>query len=142
MSNTADALLQAGSIRDQIEKMSPESAAHAKDAIADFQKKLDSLTGTGGGFLAPPSQEVTLSRTNGSVGTLYQQIWGVDAEPTAAQAEAMAAADRESNDVLKRWNEFKTKELPAMNRMLRDAQVPEIKIHSDFKQEDVEIDVE
>ena len=32
---------------------------------------------------------------------------------------------RESNDVLKRWSEFKTKELPAMNRMLRDAQVVE-----------------
>ena len=142
MTDTAEALLQAGSIREQVEKMSPESASHAKDAIADFQKKLDSLTGTGGGFFAPPSQEVTLSRANGSVGTLYQQIWAVDAEPTAAQAEAMAAADRESNDVLKRWNEFKTKELPAMNRMLRDAQVPEIKIHSDFKQEDVEIDVE
>ena len=54
----------------------------------------------------------------------------------------MTAADRESDDVLKRWNEFKTKELPAMNRILRDAQVPEIKIHADFKQEDVEIDVE
>ncbi len=142
MTDTAEALLQAGSIREQIEKMSPESASHAKDAIADFQKKLDSLTGTGGGFFAPPSQEVTLSRANGSVGTLYQQIWGVDAEPTVAQVEAMTAADRESNDVLKRWSEFKTKELPAMNRMLRDAQVPEIKIHADFKQEDVEIDVE
>jgi photosystem II stability/assembly factor-like uncharacterized protein len=142
MSNTADALLQAGSIREQIEKMSPESASHAKDAIADFQKKLDSLTGASGGFLAPPSQEVTLSRANGSVATLYQEIWGVDAEPTGAQVEAVTAADRESDDVLKRWNEFKTKELPTINRILREAQVPEIKIHADFKQEDVEIDVE
>jgi photosystem II stability/assembly factor-like uncharacterized protein len=142
MSNTADALLQAGSIREQIEKMSPESASHAKDAIADFQKKLDSLTGASGGFLAPPSQEVTLSRANGSVATLYQEIWGVDAELTGAQVESVTAADRESDDVLKRWNEFKTKELPTMNRILREAQVPEIKIHADFKQEDVEIDVE
>ena len=142
MSNTADALLQAGSIREQIEKMSPESASHAKDAIADFQKKLDSLTGASGGFLAPPSQEVTLSRANGSVATLYQEIWGVDAEPTGPQVESVTAADRESDDVLKRWNEFKTKELPTINRILREAQVPEIKIHADFKQEDVEIDVE
>jgi photosystem II stability/assembly factor-like uncharacterized protein len=142
MSNTADALLQAGSIREQIEKMSPESASHAKDAIADFQKKLDSLTGASGGFLAPPSQEVTLSRANGSVATLYQEIWGVDAEPTGPQVEAVTVADRESDDVLRRWNEFKTKELPTINRILREAQVPEIKIHADFKQEDVEIDVE
>ncbi len=142
MSNTAEALLQAGSIREQIEKLSTESNAHAKDAIADFQKKLDLLTGASGGFFAPPSQEVTLSRANGSDGTLYQQIWGVDAEPTVAQVEAMTAADRESNNALKRWNEFKTKELPEMNRMLREAQVPEIKIHADFKQEDTEIDVE
>jgi len=142
MTDTADALLQAGSIHEQIEKMSSESNAHAKDAIADFQKKLDSLTGASGGFFAPPSQEVTLSRANGSVGTLYQQIWGVDAEPTVPQVEAMTAADRESNDVLKRWNEFKTKELPTMNRMLREAQVPEIKIQPDFKQEDTEIDLE
>ncbi len=142
MSNTTEALLQAGSIREQIEKMSPESLSHSKDAIADFQKKLDSLTGTSAGFFAPPSQEATLSRANGSAGTLYQQIWGADAEPTAAQVEAMTASDRESEDVLKHWNEFKSKELPALNHMLREAQVPEISIHSDFKQEDIEIDVE
>ncbi len=101
MNESAEAMLQGGSIRAQIEKLSPEAAAQAKDAIASIQKKLDSLLGGAGGFFAPPSQEVTIGRVNGEASTLYQQIWQADAEPTAAQIEAMSTAARESEDVIK-----------------------------------------
>jgi photosystem II stability/assembly factor-like uncharacterized protein len=141
MTDTAQALLQGGSIRAQLEKLKPESS-QTKDAISAAQNKLTALLGAAGGFLAPPSTELTLSRANGQAGTLYQQVWQVDAEPTSAQEEAIAAADRDSSDDLKRWNEFKSADLPTLNRLLRESQAPEIDLHADFIQEEVEVDVE
>ena len=91
MTESAQALLQGGSIRAQLEKLSAQANARTKDAIEAFEKKLTALLGAPGGFFAPPSPEVTLSRLNGQAGTLYQQVWQVDAEPTSSQMEALAA---------------------------------------------------
>ena len=108
----------------------------------DFQKKLAALLGAPGGFLAPPSTEPTLTRLSGEAETLYQQVWQVDAAPTSSQIEALAAKERDSENVLKRWNEFKSADLPALNRMLRESQAPEISLQSDFKNEEVDLDQE
>jgi hypothetical protein len=45
--------------------------------------------------------------------------------------QALATTDHDSADVLKRWNEFKSADLPALNRQLRQSQAPEITIESD-----------
>ena len=142
MNASAEAMLQGGSIRAQIEKLTPEAATQAKDAIASVQKKLDSLLGGAGGFFAPPTQEITIGRVNGEASTLYQQIWQADAEPTAAQMEAMSSAHRDSADVLKRWNEFKSTDLSPLNRVLRESKAPEIDLHTQFTQEDADTDEE
>jgi len=97
--------LQGGSIRSQLEKVSAN--ASTKEAVETFQKKLTALLGAAGGFFAPPSQEVTLGRVNGQAGTLYMQVWQADAEPTSAQLEGLSAMERDSADVMKRWNDFK-----------------------------------
>ncbi len=75
MTESAQALLQGGSIRAQLEKLNAQANNPAKDAIAAIDKKLTALLGAPGGFFAPPSQEASLSRVNGQAGTLYQQIW-------------------------------------------------------------------
>ena len=80
--------------------------------------------------MAPPSADITLSKVNGEAATLYQQIWQVDAEPTSPQMEALAAIERGSADVLKRWHEFKSRDLPEINRRLRDTKVPEIRVEA------------
>ena len=90
--------------------------ASTKEAIETFQKKLTALLGAPGGFFAPPSQEVTLGRVNGQASTLYMQVWQADAEPTSAQMEALSATEHDSADVLKRWNDFKNADLPALNQ--------------------------
>ncbi|MFZ0732673.1 MAG: glycoside hydrolase [Candidatus Sulfotelmatobacter sp.] len=142
MTETAQAQIQAGSIRAQLNKLSPEAKSQTKDAVESADKKLESLLGAPGGFFAPPSKEVTLGRVNGEASTLYQEIWQADAEPTAAQTQALAAPDRDSADVLKRWNDFKSADLPALNRVLKQSNVPEVDIHANFTQEEVEIDEE
>jgi len=130
MSETSEAVLQAGSIRTQLEKLKLESA-DAKSAVEGFQKKLTILLGAPGGFFAPPSEEVTLSRVNGEVGTLYQSIWQADAEPTSSQVKAAEKTEHESTEVLTRWRELKNTDVPALNKVLRQSQAPELKIETE-----------
>ena len=130
MSETSQAVLQAGSIRTQLEKNKAESG-DVKSAIADFQKKLTALLGAPGGFFAPPSSDVTLSRVSGEVSALYQSVWQADAEPTSAQMAAAEKAEQESSGVLARWRELKSSDVPTLNRVLRQSQTPEIQIEAD-----------
>lgn len=141
ISESSQGLIQGNSIREQLEKVSAASAA-TKEAIEPIQKKLSAILGVAGGFSAPPSQEATLARVNGQGGTLYQQVSQADAEPTSSQMEALAATERDSADVMKRWNEFKTSDLPALNRQLHDSQAPEIRMESDIQYEEPQIDEE
>jgi hypothetical protein len=142
MTETAQALRQGGSIRAQLEKLSVQAKSSTKESIEAFQKKLPDLLGAPGGFLAPPSQEVTLSRVNGQAETLYAQVWQADAEPPAAQMAVVAATERDSADVLKHWNDFKNTDLPALNRVLRESKVPEVKLEADLHQEESQVDEE
>jgi hypothetical protein len=142
LTESGQALLQGGSIRTQLEKLSAQANASTKEAMDVFQKKLTALLGTPGGFLAPPSQEVTLGRLNGQAGTLYQQVWQADAEPTSSQMEALSATERESADVLKRWAEFKSADMPALNRQLRESNIPEIQMELNIQSAEPQIDEE
>ena len=73
---------------------------------------------------------------------LYGQVWQADAEPTAAQSEAVAATEHDASDVMKRWDALKTTDLPALNRALRDANLPEVQIESDPHKEEAGMDEE
>ena len=142
MTESAQAVLQGGSVRAQLEKVKAQANPTTTDAIEAFDKKLAALLGAPGGFLAPPSQEVTLGRVNGQAGTLYMQVWQADAAPTSSQMEAMGTIERDSADVLKRWSEFKNSDLPALNRVLRESRIPEVRLEGDLHQEESQIDEE
>lgn len=140
MSESTEALLQGGSIRDQLGKVPAEKTGAVN--VEPYQKKLGALLGNQGGFFAPPSPDVTLGRVSGQAGTLYQQIWQADAAPTSSQADALTSIERDSADVMKRWNEFKKTDLPALNQLLHQAQVPEIQIETDLHHDEPQGDEE
>jgi photosystem II stability/assembly factor-like uncharacterized protein len=142
MSQSAEALLQGASIREQLEKLTAQANASTKDAVEASQKKLTTLLGAPGGFFAPPSQDVTLGRVNGNASTVYQQVWQADAEPTSAQMEALASTEREAAEALKKWSEFKSTDLPTLNRMLRDAKIPEVQLEAEVHREEPQVDEE
>ena len=142
LSESTKALHQGGSIRAQLDKLNSQANARLKSSVQDFQKKLSALMGAPGGFFAPPSQEVTLSRLNGEASNLYQQVWQADAEPTSAQMTAERATDQDRADVMKRWNEFKSTELPAVNAALREAKIPEINLQAEIHQDEPSVDEE
>ena len=142
LDQTSKAVLQAGSIRGPVQKLSEQTSGPAHDAIQTFQNKLAALLGTQPGFSAPAASEITLTRVNGEVATLYGQIWQVDAEPTISQSEAANVAERDASDAMKRWDTLKTTDLPDLNRSLKQANLPEVKIESDPHQEESGMDEE
>jgi photosystem II stability/assembly factor-like uncharacterized protein len=142
LGQTSQAVLQAGSIREPLEKLSQQTSGTVRDSVRAFQNKLSAVLGAPGGFAAPPASEITLSRVNGQVAVLYGQVWQVDAEPTAAQSEAAAATERDASDVMKRWDTLRTADLPALNRALGGANLPAVKIDSDPHKEEGGMDEE
>ena len=70
LGKTSEAVIQAGSIRDQLEKIVDQSHT-ANDALAPFQKKLSALLGASGRPAGPAAEQVTLGRINQQASTLY-----------------------------------------------------------------------
>jgi photosystem II stability/assembly factor-like uncharacterized protein len=137
LTQTSAAVMQASVMQDQLKKLSPAASATSKDAIDKFQKKLAELTAS-----APSSDDVTVTRVNAQASTLYAQVWQVDAEPTSSQMEATSTVERGSADAMKRWNDFRSSDLPALNRQLREARLSEIQLESNLPQEESQTDEE
>ena len=142
LSDTSQAVLQGNALRDQLKKLGERSSGALKEIVEATQKRLLAVLGAPGGFFAPVSEEVTLSRANGQANTLYGQIWQVDAEPSVSQTQAISALDRDYESVMKRWNEFKNTDIAELNRQLRDARLPELHIESDIHHSEPQTDEE
>ena len=142
LSQTSKAVMQTGSIRETLEKLSQQATGTARDSIQAFQTKLAAVLGAPAGSTAAPPGEITLARVNGQVGVLYGQVWQADDEPTATQSEAIMATEHNALGVMKRWDALKTSDLPALNRELRAANLPEVQIEPDPHKEDAGIDEE
>jgi photosystem II stability/assembly factor-like uncharacterized protein len=141
LSETSGAVMQAGSIREPLQKLSQRASGPSRDAVQALQTKVAALLGAAG-FAAPPVDAVTLTRVNGQVATLYGQVWQVDAEPTLAQAEAGAAIEHDASDAMKRWDAIKSSDLPALNRALRGVKLPEVQIESESRRDETGVDEE
>ena len=142
LTQTSEAVQQAGSIRDPLQKLTQQATGSMRDSVQTFQNKLMALLGAPAGFLAPPASENTLIKTNSQIAVLYGQIWQVDADPTASQSEAFAAIERDASDVMKRWDAFRATDLPALNHSLGGANLPEIKIDTDARKDEGGMDEE
>ena len=142
VNESSQALAQGGSVREQLEKLTSQGNPQSKDAIEVFQKKVASLLGGAGGPSPAASEQVTLGRVNGEASTLYGEVWQADAEPTASQMEAVATTEHEGADVLLRWNQIKSSDLPTLNRTLRQANAPEIQLQADPHHDEASVDEE
>jgi photosystem II stability/assembly factor-like uncharacterized protein len=141
LTKTSEAVIQAGALRDQLQKVVELAHVETNDSIAPFQKKLVALI-EGSSPPTPGADEVTLGRINQQAGTLYGEVWQVDAPPTTSQNSAISAAERASTDILQRWADFKNTDLPELNRRLQSLNVPEIQLPSKLQQDESQLDEE
>jgi photosystem II stability/assembly factor-like uncharacterized protein len=142
MTRSTEDVTQARSAHEQLQKLTPQANGLVGDAISALDKKVSALLGGGGGFFAPTSPKPTLSRANGEAATLYAEIGRADATPTPAQTSAAAETEKTFAAVSAQWKQMKTVDLPALNKHLHDANLPEIQLASKSAEEDDSEDIE
>ena len=142
LSATSKAVRQAGSIRDQLQKLNQQTSGPTHDSVHAFQDKLVTVLGAPAGFNAPPATEMTLTRASAQVAALYGQVGQADAEPTAAQYAGADIAERDASDLIKRWEALQTSDLPALNRALDKAKIPLLQLESEIHDKETGMDEE
>jgi len=137
LTSTSEAVIQAKSIRDQVDKLN--ASGTAADAIDAFKKKLKQVTEGSG---QPNDTQLTLNRVNGAANTLYADVYRADATPTLAETEAAKTAEQDWTTMQKQWESFKSSDLRVLNNALRGAGLPEVRADANpqgsYEQEDEE----
>ena len=141
LTRSSQAVLQARTIQNQLKDLaSRNSSGSLKDA-------LDAATHSLGGILekAPETDSAAPQRAleplNNDIATLYGILSAADGQPSKAALEAIGTADNELLTRMKQWEQFKTVELPELNRKLRAANTPEIRLDSTLLPDDGGMDI-
>ena len=138
LSASTEAISQARSVVDRVHKLGSQSGALA-ESIKGFDQKVGSIL-KGSGPAGPG--EPTLTRANAALDALYGSVGQADAAPTPAQINAAADAERDLSAVMKRWEEIKKSDLPALNRQLKSANLAEIPLEATALTDDAQTDIE
>jgi len=133
LTGSSQALLEAHSLRDQLNKLSGQASGTNRDSIAAFRKKLQALTEAEPATEESPAP--TLRRVNSAVSTLYGAVGAADATPTAAQVEAAKKVEQDTSSAMKQWEELKKNALPGLNGALRSAGLPELRLDANSSAE-------
>ncbi len=127
VNSSAEAALQAHSIREQIEKVSKSASPELKESLEKSDKELAALL-SGEKKSAGTEEEPGLDEVAGEVAGLYTQVGQVDAAPTDAQQAASRHVGEELEEVDKKWEKLKVSAIPALNRKLNGAHLPELNL--------------
>ncbi|HXJ40839.1 MAG TPA: hypothetical protein VNH18_16280, partial [Bryobacteraceae bacterium] len=79
-----------------------------------------------------------LTRVNGQVSGLYEQVSSADTAPTAAQMSATGETAVALGPVRARWESVAGKDVPALNEKLKAAGLKEIEVEKDDKNGDTD----
>ena len=127
VTQSSEATMQARSIHEQLAKVAEAANGSLKDSIKALDKTVSDL-------LDRPADASTrvsapaLSKIASTMIELYKETEKADSEPTIALVNAFTKAESELATALKQWQVLKTKELPNINRQLRGAGLPELRL--------------
>jgi len=119
------------SLDHQLDTLSKQAQGSLADAVSALRAKASALSGSRSGRFAQGPAVATLSRASDEVGGLYAQVGGADAAPTATQMAALAAVEKDYDEVLRRWKAIKSTDLPAVNRQLSASGLAVIKLQAE-----------
>ena len=128
MTRSTIAIRQARSVQEQIEKITHQASGPLAEQLAAIGKSIQAGLGAAGRPFGPRPAEPGFTAVNGRASGLYGEIGSADAAPTAAQVTAMAALSRDFPAVMERWDKLTTADIPALNRQLKAAKLPEIRL--------------
>jgi hypothetical protein len=125
MHRDCEALQQVRALRSQLKELEHGTTqGSAGRALSLLDKKTSELEGDEGGdgahFLSTPEGR-SLVRLNAGLYTLLQNVDTADSAPTTAAAATVNDVDQALSEQLAHWNEMKSKDIPALNALLRQA---------------------
>jgi chromosome segregation ATPase len=122
------ALERVRALRAQLKAVRERSAKSAAgETAAALDAKAASLEGSLGGFEGGPGRSREgLAGLNGQLASLLETVQDADRKPTAAMAAAAEDLEKSLATLLARWNDLRTRDLPALNQELRKASLPPI----------------
>jgi photosystem II stability/assembly factor-like uncharacterized protein len=127
MDEDAAALREVHSLRQALLALKPRAEkTDAAGAVGALEQAAGALEGSPGRFgrASRAASAANLTRSNGDLATLLDVVEGADARPTPAAVSAAEETEKTLADLLARWNEIKTRDVPELNRKLRSAQLP------------------
>ena len=124
MTNSSKAVLQARSVNDQLQKLGDDATGSLGESIKKFDAKVSAVLGSPDSVTA----EATLIRLNNDVTALYANADRADAAPSSAVVDATNKTERELHATITQWDQITAKDLLELNRQLRDASMPEVKL--------------
>ena len=128
LTHSTQAVAQARSLREQIQKVSPPTSGSLAETLKGFEQSIVDLLGKPAPAFGAAPPELSLTRLNGEAGALYGELDRGDAAPTLAQRGATERISHELANVFKHWEELRNRVLPSINQQLRQANLPEIHI--------------
>jgi hypothetical protein len=140
LTTSTEAVRQARSVVDQLHKLGSQSGA-LSESVKAFDQKVGTIL-RGPTPAVPGASEPTLTRANAAVDALYTGVGQADAAPTTAQINAAADTERDLSGLMKRWEEIKNSDLPALNRQLKSASLPDIHLESKAPTDESQADIE
>ena len=127
VNSSAEAALQAHSIREQIAKVTKSAPPEMEESLEKSDKELAALL-SGEKKSAGTEEVAGLDEVAGEVAGLYTQVGQVDAAPTDAQKAVSRHVGEELEEVQKKWEKLKGSAIPELNRQLEGAHLPELNL--------------
>jgi photosystem II stability/assembly factor-like uncharacterized protein len=117
------ALLEARSIRAQLKDLSSRGSGKLADRIQSLDHHIGELLESANESAAP---QRGLEGLNGDFATLYGQVTGADAAPTAVQIAETDRALKEWQGLMDGWQHLRADELTGLNKDLARASLPKL----------------
>ena len=148
MTRSSEAVAQARSIHEQLEKLAARANESTKEAIESLDKKLGALLegapapvpqkppAPAAAPVPPVPAESTLTQVATNIAALYAEIDRADVAPTPAQDQALVTVEKDFTATMKRWDALRTSEIPSLNRQLKRAGIPELTAESNIRIEE------
>ena len=121
---------QAGALRKQLKDLQPKATGEALAAIKALDQKLQALAGGATRRPGAGTEPPTLGGLKTKFLTLFGVFQEADVAPSTQAAAAVADLQKQLPPLMERWNALKSQDLPALNKQLKDANLPELKLES------------
>jgi hypothetical protein len=121
---------QAGALRKQLKDLQPKATGEALTAIKALDQKLQALAGGATRRPGAGTEPPTLGGLKTKFLTLFGVFQEADVAPSMQASAAVADLQKQLPPLMQRWNAVKAQDLPALNKQLKDANLPEVKLES------------